>query len=234
MQADRAFELKKDKLSIIKGPKCTEAYVIEEEDSSEGGNGFGSVQGQGTMFSQRGRDASQSSLKSSQQSKTNNQESRIWAPLEYQKRQAATMHKPNPSKGKEKVEATISEMLAAVRDLWFELDDGRGVLELECNRVARKLCSAFQAFPDHSTAQKYIWNVIQAKKNLLSWDDFNSIFSKGIFKETLINKAQSLSKGAGPSNRDSEKLGEKLSRSKRNNLQEQLKEGMIMSADQKT
>ena len=137
----------------------------------------------------------------------------------------------SPSKRKQKVDVTIKEMLAAVRDVWFEVDGGRGMTELECEAVAFKLC-AFQALPDHSTAQKYISNVIQANKKFLSWDDFNSIFSKGIFKEAIINKAQSLGSSAGLQD-DGEKLGEKLSRSKRHNLQSQLREGAISTADQK-
>ena len=82
------------------------------------------------------------------------------APLEYQKKKAAMAEKKvTPAKQKKKEDVTIAEMLATVRDIWFELDKGRGVIELEIDAVAFKLC-AFQAFPDHSTAQKYIWNVI--------------------------------------------------------------------------
>ena len=81
-------------------------------------------------------------------------------------------------------------MLAEVRKVWFDLDAGGGKLELETDVVAFKLCSSpFAAFPDHSTAKKYIWDCIQAKKDQLDWNDFNSIFSKGIFKDAIIGKA---------------------------------------------
>ena len=59
--------------------------------------------------------------------------------------------KITPRKNKKKADITISEMLSTVKDIWFEIDSGRGVDELECEAVAFKLC-AFQAFPDHSTA----------------------------------------------------------------------------------
>ena len=56
--------------------------------------------------------------------------------------------------------------------------------------MAFKLCTPqFSAFPDHSTAKKYIWETIQAKKDFLDWNDFNSLFSKGIFKDAIIGKA---------------------------------------------
>ena len=129
------------------------------------------------------------------------------------------------------IEVTINEMLATVRDIWLELDRGRGVVELECEAVAFKLCS-FQAFPDHSTAQKYIWKLIQAKKDTLSWDDFNSIFSKGIFKDVVIRKAQSLNTQTS-AYADAENFGQKLRRAKKNTMTNQLKEGRITSADQK-
>ena len=52
-------------------------------------------------------------------------------------------------------------MLAQVRKIWFELDEGAGRLELEIDLVAFKLCTPqFSAFPDHSTAKKYIWETI--------------------------------------------------------------------------
>ena len=54
---------------------------------------------------------------------------------------AASAHSPSPKKKKVKQEATINEMLAQVRKIWFDLDDGAGALELDTGLVAFKLCS---------------------------------------------------------------------------------------------
>ena len=56
-------------------------------------------------------------------------------------------------------EVTINDMLAEVRNLWFELDQNEGKLSLDLNTVAWKLVS-MKALPDLSTSQKYIMNVL--------------------------------------------------------------------------
>ena len=82
------------------------------------------------------------SHKSSNCSKTPMERDRIMAPLEYQKKKAAMAEKKvTPAKQKKKEDVTIAEMLATVRDIWFELDKGRGVIELEIDAVAFKLCA---------------------------------------------------------------------------------------------
>ena len=51
---------------------------------------------------------------------------------------------PSPvrrKKRKETLAVSINEMLDRVRRIWFELDDGGGRLELECDVVAFKLCT---------------------------------------------------------------------------------------------
>ena len=81
----------------------------------------------------------------------------------------------------------ITDMLAQVRGLWFELDADEGKLELDIKTVASKLMR-MKALPDLSTSVKYIQQIIQ-KPSLshLDFDNFNSIFSKGIFKFVMMN-----------------------------------------------
>ena len=54
---------------------------------------------------------------------------------------AQSGHSPSPKKKKVKLEATINEMLAQVRKIWFDLDEGLGKLEMETDLVAFKLCT---------------------------------------------------------------------------------------------
>ena len=75
------------------------------------------------------------SQRSSNFSKTPYDREAIMAPLEYQKRIAMAKQKSDPHE-ENKAEVSINEMLGAVRDIWFELDQGRGVIELECDIVA--------------------------------------------------------------------------------------------------
>ena len=50
---------------------------------------------------------------------------------------------------------SINEMLLEVRNLWFYIDEERGLLELDLREVARHLCR-LQVLPDVSSAEKYI------------------------------------------------------------------------------
>ena len=77
-------------------------------------------------------------------------------------------------------------MVAEVRDIWFEIDNDRGLLELDLKEVAR-LLAKLKILPDVSSAEKYIQTTIQSKTTLLDYEDFNSIFSKGIIKIAMIN-----------------------------------------------
>ena len=83
---------------------------------------------------------------------------------------------------------SINDMLLEVRSIWFELDQERGLLELDMVPVCQLLCS-LGVLPDVSSAQKYIQTSIQSKTNLLDYDDFNSIFCKGIFRHSIVSKA---------------------------------------------
>ena len=89
-------------------------------------------------------------------------------------------------------EVTINDLLGEVRKLWFELDEKEGKLELELKTVAWKIVY-LKALPDYSTACKYIKTTLQVKQlKFLDYDDFNSLFSKGIFKFVLMNKSKSI------------------------------------------
>lgn len=50
---------------------------------------------------------------------------------------------------------SINDMLLEVRNIWFELDEGRGLLELDMVPVCQLLCS-FKVMQDLSSACKYI------------------------------------------------------------------------------
>ena len=79
-----------------------------------------------------------------------------------------------------------------MRKLWFQLDQNEGKLELTLDTVAWKLV-ALKALPDLSTAQKYILSTLQLKSHKdLDYSDFNSLFSKGIFKFVLMDKSKSI------------------------------------------
>ena len=52
-------------------------------------------------------------------------------------------------------------MVAEVRDIWFEIDNDRGGLELNLREVARLLCK-LKILPDVSSAEKYIHKTIQS------------------------------------------------------------------------
>jgi hypothetical protein len=54
-----------------------------------------------------------------------------------------------------KQEVTIGEMLAVVKELWFKIDDGRDMIELELKLVAKMLVE-IGVIPDESAAIKYI------------------------------------------------------------------------------
>jgi len=90
-----------------------------------------------------------------------------------------------------KADVSIGEMLEVVKQLWFKLDGGRDMIEMELRLVARMLVD-FQVIQDESSAIKYIWRIIDAKKNWVDWDDFNSLFATGIFKSAIIRKAKQI------------------------------------------
>ncbi len=50
---------------------------------------------------------------------------------------------------------TIGEMLAVVKELWFKIDDGRDMIELELSKVAKMLVE-IGVIPDESVAIKYV------------------------------------------------------------------------------
>jgi hypothetical protein len=90
-----------------------------------------------------------------------------------------------------KADVSIAEMLDVVKQLWFKLDGGRDMIEMELRLVARMLVD-FEVIQDESSAIKYIWRIIDAKKNWVDWDDFNSLFATGIFKSAIIRKAKQI------------------------------------------
>ena len=134
--------------------------------------------------------------------------------------------------GGAKQSINTNDMVAEVRDIWFEIDNERGMLELNLREVARLLCN-LKILPDVSSAEKYIQKTIQSETTLLDFDDFNSIFSKGIFKKALIaNRNEVLEQDAKKSDSNpDERLEFKRMRMKNNILTEEIKRGRIENPD---
>lgn len=108
-----------------------------------------------------------------------------------------------------------NDMVAEVRDIWFEIDNDRGLIELSLKEVGQLLCH-HKILPDMSTAEKYIQTTVQRQTKVLDFDDFNSIFSKGIIKRSLINnRTEVLERDArNPDSNPDEKLEFKRMRMK--------------------
>ena len=137
------MQKKKEQLQIVK-----EATFAIIDDDEEGEIPIGLVTGQldqTRLDLYENRNSARSSLiqpktphneMSILDSETNGQKQNRLIPI-----MAASAHSPSPKKKKVKLEATINEMLAQVRKIWFDLDDGAGKLELETDLVAFKLCT---------------------------------------------------------------------------------------------
>jgi len=63
---------------------------------------------------------------------------------------------------KQLAQISINDMLLEVRNIWFQLDQERGLLELEIKPVCQLLCE-LKVLPDVSSAIKYIQTTIQSK-----------------------------------------------------------------------
>ena len=88
---------------------------------------------------------------------------------------------------------------------------------------------------DVSSAEKYIKTSIQNKKTkVLDYDDFNSIFCKGIFKHAIVSKSHQIEQDTAlnPHNNPEEKLEFKMERTKIKNLQAELNLGRIEHVDE--
>ena len=86
-------------------------------------------------------------------------------------------------------EVTIGEMVAVIKELWFRIDAGRDLVELSSMEVARLLVDV-GALNNANSALSYIQKVTNARKEWVTWDDFNSLFAAGIFKQAIIMKAK--------------------------------------------
>lgn len=127
---------------------------------------------------------------------------------------------------------SINEMLAEVREIWYYLDDGRGDLEIELRQVS-ELFSQLQVIADVSSAEKYIQTSIQSKTKILDYDDFNSIFCKGIFRHAIVGKNRQMEKEvAGDLAAQESKLEFKMIRTKNIILQKEMKMGRIERAEE--
>jgi hypothetical protein len=86
-------------------------------------------------------------------------------------------------------------MLAVVKELWFRIDAGRDMVELAAQEVAKMLVE-IDVLKDELSALNYIWKVLNSKKEWVNWDDFNSLFATGIFKQAIISKSKTLDQAA--------------------------------------
>lgn len=83
-------------------------------------------------------------------------------------------------------------MLDVIKGLWFSIDAGRDVEEIETEAVARMLVQ-MDAMRSTYAARQYIFTKTDKKTRFLSWDDFNVLFATCIFKHAIVAKSNSLS-----------------------------------------
>ena len=121
---------------------------------------------------------------------------------------------------------SINDMLEEVRSIWFALDGEEGQLHLDIVQVSKELCK-YNIFPDPSSATKYIQATIQSKASQLDFDDFNSIFCKGIFRHSIVSVAHRVEQNRLQSNGADSSLAPKMNRQRINNMKEELKLGRI-------
>ena len=129
---------------------------------------------------------------------------------------------------------SINEMLAEVREIWLLLDQDEGELELDLLKVSQFL-SEQQVIPDVSSASKYILTTIQAKtkQTLLNYDDFNSIFCKGIFRHAIVSKNRQMEQEVAAHLRaDEVKLEFKMIHTRNAVLMKEIRNGRIETADE--
>ena len=88
--------------------------------------------------------------------------------------------------------------------------------------------------PDVSSAIKYIQTTIQTKATKLDYDDFNSIFCKGIFRHAIVGKAHAIEREVTQNSNSNaeEKLEFKMMRTKNQILTKEIKLGRIETADE--
>ena len=58
---------------------------------------------------------------------------------------------------------------------------------METKDVARFFSTVLGITPDESGSLKFILKCIDVKENKISWDDFNAIFCKGLFKFAIVS-----------------------------------------------
>lgn len=136
-------------------------------------------------------------------------------------------------KNKEPDQVTIGEMLAVVKEIWFRIDAGRDMVELPTIEVARMLVD-IGVLNDELNAKKFIWRITSSQKDMVNWDDFNSLFATGIFKQSVISKSKSLEAAASTdASRIPGDLLWKLSKHKRDNMKAQLSIGSTKNPDER-
>ncbi len=77
---------------------------------------------------------------------------------------------------------TITDMSRMVKQVWNKVDNGRGQVEQSKDEIAKFFAYDWKVVSDHSSALKFISKTAKSKGPMLTWDDFNRIFVKGIFK----------------------------------------------------
>jgi hypothetical protein len=77
---------------------------------------------------------------------------------------------------------TITDMSRTVKDVWNKVDNGRDQVELSKYDVANLFAYDWKVVADQSSALKFISKTANSPGLMLTWDEFNRIFVKGIFK----------------------------------------------------
>lgn len=119
--------------------------------------------------------------------------------------------------------SSLTDQMKIVRKWWNEMNDSSNPMSSRQNDYVSKSIKVVASFmtqkgitPDIEKAKNVIYKAQlgREKRQLVTFDEFNRIFCKGIFKDALINLVESIDKDKQMNN-DSLPLGVKISQYKR-------------------
>jgi hypothetical protein len=91
--------------------------------------------------------------------------------------------------------SSLTDQMKIVKKWWNEMDDNKGRIELPINTVAFFMTKK-GITPDREKAKNVIYKAQlgRDKRQIVTIDEFNRIFCKGIFKDALVNVVESIDK----------------------------------------
>ena len=111
--------------------------------------------------------------------------------------------------------SSLADQMKLVRKWWSEMDENKGRLELPM-KIVSDFMTKKGITPDREKAKAIIYKaqIGREKRQLVTLDEFNRIFCKGIFKDALINVVESIDSN-GKSNSEALPLSIKISQYQR-------------------